>query len=77
MLVSWAEASESLLLISGGVLTSGGVFFPLGFGREDVLGFDGRDRRVREPRGEVVFEVEVDEEEVFAGGLVTGSFSRS
>ena len=77
MLVSCAEARDSLLLTIGGVFTSGGVFFCLCLGLVDGLGFDGRERRVKEPRGDDALDVEVDEEDVLAGGLVTGSFPRS
>ena len=77
MLVSCAEARDSLLFTIGGVFTSGGVFFCLCLGLVDCLGFDGRERRVKEPRGEDAFEVDVDEEDVLAGGLVTGSSPRS
>ena len=42
-------------------------------GRLLVLGLDGSERSVREPRGDEVLLVEVEEEEVLAGGLVTGS----
>ena len=37
------------------------------------LGLQGRESRVREPRGEEVLLVEVEEEQVLTGGLVTGS----
>ena len=74
MLVSATEANESLLFTRGGVLAKGGLFFWRGLCRVNALGFEGRDKRVKEPRGEDVLEVEVDEDDVFAGGLVTGSF---
>ena len=74
MFVSCTEANESLLLTRGGVRASGGLFFWRGLCRVDDLGFEGRDKRVKEPRGEDVFDVEVDDDDVFAGGLVTGSF---
>ena len=51
----------------------GGLFFCRSFWRPVDFVFDGRDKRVREPRGEDVLDVEVDEDDVFAGGLVTGS----
>ena len=37
------------------------------------MGLQGRESRVREPRGEEVLLVEVEEEQVLTGGLVTGS----
>ena len=37
------------------------------------LGFAGRESNVSEPRGEEVLLVEVEEDEVLTGGLVTGS----
>ena len=42
-------------------------------GRPEDLGFAGRESKVREPRGEEVLLVELEEEQVLAGGLVTGS----
>ena len=41
------------------------------------LGLTGSDSKVREPRGEEVLLVELEEEEVLAGGLVTGSWQSS
>ena len=37
------------------------------------MGLQGRESRVRDPRGEEVLLVEVEEEQVLTGGLVTGS----
>ena len=37
------------------------------------FGLQGSESRVREPRGEEVLLVEVEEEQVLTGGLVTGS----
>ena len=94
------EAKESLLLVlSGGVLMSGGVvlflcclgleltlhnckgsiknkFCCIFYKQQAIylfLGLQGRESRVREPRGEEVLLVEVEEEQVLTGGLVTGS----
>ena len=69
------EAKESLLLVlRGGVLISGGVvFFLCCLCLVFDLGFVGRERSVRDPSGEDVLLVDVDDEEFFAGGLVTGS----
>ena len=41
------------------------------------LGLAGRESKVREPRGEEVLLVEVEDEDVLAGGLVTGSWQSS
>jgi len=75
MLVSWFEAKESLLFVlSGGVLIKGGVcFFLCCLGLELDLGLLGKERRVSDPRGEDALLVDVEEEDVFTGGLVTGS----
>lgn len=62
-------------MTKGGVLSSGGLFLGRCLCLAEDFGFDGRDKRVREPRGEDVFEVDVDDEDVLAGGLVTGSKS--
>ena len=48
---------------------------PLLLTRAQVSDFKWRYKRVKEPRGEDVFDVEVDDDDVFAGGLVAGSFS--
>ena len=65
---------SSLSFSSWSRLTGGGVQ-PLFLcrGRLLVFGLAGRERSVREPRGEEVLLVEVEDEEVLAGGLVTGS----
>ena len=41
------------------------------------LGLAGRESKVRDPRGEEVLLVEVEDEDVLAGGLVTGSWQSS
>lgn len=41
------------------------------------FGLFGRDSNVREPKGDDVLLVDVDDEEVFTGGLCTGSWSWS
>ena len=74
MFASCTEANESLLLTRAGVCASVGLFFWRYLCRDNDLGLEGRDKRVKEPRREDVFDVEVDEDDVFAGGLVTGSF---
>ena len=62
-----------MFVLSGGVLIRGGVFFFLFccLGLEVCFGLFGRDKRVREPSGEEVLLVEVDDDDVLAGGLVT------
>ena len=73
MLVSCWEAKESLLFI-GEVLASGGVvFFLCCLGLDVFLGLLGRDNRVRDPKGDEVLLVDVDDEDVLTGGLCTGS----
>ena len=54
-------------------MVSGIVFFLCCLGLEFVFGLVGRERSVRDPSGEDVLLVEVDDEEFLAGGLVTGS----
>ena len=62
------------MVLNGGVLIKGGVvFFLCCLGLEFVFGLVGSERSVRDPRGEDVLLVEVDDEEFLAGGLVTGS----
>ena len=60
-------------MTNGGVFTIGGLLFWRGLCLAIVFGFEGRDNRVKDPSGEDVLDVEVDDEDVFAGGLVTGS----
>ena len=67
-----------MFVLSGGVLIKGGVLFLFCcLGLEVCFGLFGRDRRVRDPRGEDVLLVEVDDDDVLAGGLVTGSLHSS
>ena len=46
-------------------------------GLEVCFGLFGSDKRVRDPSGEEVLLVEVDDDDVLAGGLVTGSLQSS
>ena len=73
--LTWLEGKESLLFVlKGGVLTKGGVFFFLCcLGLVLDFGLVGNDSRVSDPSGEDVLLVEVDDDDVLTGGLVTGS----
>ena len=66
-------------MLIGEVLIKGGVvlFLCCCHGLELSFGLFGRDKRVREPSGEEVLLVEVEDEEVLAGGLITGSLQSS
>ena len=68
-----------MFVLSGGVLIRGGVvlFLFCCLGLEVCFGLFGRVRRVREPSGEEVLLVEVDDDDVLAGGLVTWSLQSS
>ena len=68
-----------MFVLSGGVLIKGGVvlFLFCCLGLEVCFGLVGSDKRVRDPSGEEVLLVEVDDDDVLAGGLVTGSLQSS
>lgn len=67
-----------MFVLSGGVFIRGGVLFLFCcLGLEVCFGLFGRDKRVRDPSGEEVLLVEVDDDDVLAGGLVTGSLQSS
>ena len=78
----WRFVCSSLSFSSSWTLSSwlgGGGVQPLLLCRGRLLffGLAGKESSVREPRGEEVLLVEVEEEDVLAGGLVTGSWQSS